>query len=401
MKGYKHTELGWIPEDWEVTRLGNLVKLISGLHLIPDEYNRNELGIPYFTGPSDYTNSSKELTKWTKKSVAVAKEDDILITVKGSGVGSMHYLKLPEVAIGRQVMAIRDFDTPSFIYQYLLQKEYQFQELAKGNMIPGLSRDDILTIKIKRPTVPERKKIAAILSTWDKSIETLTQLIGAKQQLKKGLMQQLLSGKKRLPGFKNKWEKLKLGEVIEKISNGATYDSKIKTGEVPITRIETIANWTIDFDRVGYAVPFADQKNYQLKSGDILFSHINSLAHIGKVAIYNDSRPLYHGMNLLLIRSNKDRVFPNYLYEVLSSDDAQQHFKTYAKKAINQASLNASDVKELVFELPHIEEQKAISKVLSLYNKEILLLEKELSAYKEQKQGLMQQLLTGKKRVKV
>src|SRR5205085_381960 len=141
----------------------------------------------------------KELRKWTNKKTALAKEGDILLTVKGSGVGSMHDLKLSQVAIGRQIMALRDNEpsATSFIYQYLLQKEYYFQQLAKGNMIPGLTRDDILSLEVKTPTFPERLKIGEILSSWDNGIKKNKQLINYLHQRDKGLMQQLLTGKKR------------------------------------------------------------------------------------------------------------------------------------------------------------------------------------------------------------
>src|SRR5690349_18989144 len=110
--------------SWETKELGECCDLISGSHLSPDSYNNLGKGIPYFTGPTDYTNTIGEVEKWTDKRTAFAKPNDILITVKGSGVGKLHFLKFNDVAIGRQIMALRankDYDS-AFIFHCLAQK---------------------------------------------------------------------------------------------------------------------------------------------------------------------------------------------------------------------------------------------------------------------------------------
>ena len=110
-------------EEWAETPLSNIVQLISGLHLSPSAHGASG-STPYFTGPSDFTNKELNISKWTSKSAALAIEHDILITVKGSGVGQLWYLLLPSVAIGRQLMAIRSGScVSSFLYQFLSTKK--------------------------------------------------------------------------------------------------------------------------------------------------------------------------------------------------------------------------------------------------------------------------------------
>ena len=177
--------------EWEDKDLSNYTHLTSGLHLAPSEYGTTG-NVPYFTGPSDFTNNFTGVDKWTKKSSNLAKENDILITVKGSGVGELWHLALPCVAIGRQLMAIRSEGCLSqFLRQFLATKADRFKALASGNLIPGLSRENIQGIRLHFPSLPEQQKIADCLSSLDEVITAHSQKLDALKAHKKGLMQQL------------------------------------------------------------------------------------------------------------------------------------------------------------------------------------------------------------------
>lgn len=177
--------------EWEVKRLSSEAHLISGMHLSPDEYSTTG-EVPYFTGPSDFTNDIESVTKWTKPSTNLAVPDDTLITVKGSGVGEVWYSTLQAVALGRQLMAVRAKQGSSqFIFQFLQTKKTRFEDLGSGNLIPGLSRTDILDMEAHFPSPTEQQRIAACLSTLDALITAETQKLEALKTHKKGLMQQL------------------------------------------------------------------------------------------------------------------------------------------------------------------------------------------------------------------
>lgn len=177
--------------EWESNKLSYCILLISGIHLSPNEY-ASEGQTPYFTGPSDFTNCQSSITKWTNTSANDAKTNDILITVKGSGVGELWYLKLPTVALGRQLMAIRGTGCSSkFIFQFLSTQKIRFESLGSGNLIPGLSRGDILNMPLRIPSISEQKKIADTLSSIDNLIAAEAQKIESLKAHKKGLMQQL------------------------------------------------------------------------------------------------------------------------------------------------------------------------------------------------------------------
>jgi len=183
--------------EWEEKKLSTSIRLVSGVHLAPDEYS-TEGEIPYFTGPSDFTNAVEDISKWTADSTNSAKEHDTLITVKGSGVGEIWYLTLPKVAIGRQLMAVRaEGGSSRFIHHFLSTRSARFKALASGNLIPGLSRSDFLDMSAPFPSRPEQQRIADCLSSLDDLIAATAETLAALKTHKKGLMQQLFPSPER------------------------------------------------------------------------------------------------------------------------------------------------------------------------------------------------------------
>jgi len=178
-------------KGWEEMPLGQQAELVSGLHLSPTQY-QDTGEIPYFTGPSDFTNEPSSVTKWTEAAGSTAVAGDILITVKGSGVGDLWHLTIPQVAMGRQLMAIRAVRCcTAFLYQYLTVKALRFKSLASGNLIPGLSRGDILGMLLSFPSLPEQQSIGEALTSIDARIRAQSARIAALKGHKGGLLQQL------------------------------------------------------------------------------------------------------------------------------------------------------------------------------------------------------------------
>ena len=176
---------------WKKVKLSTQVELISGLHLSPDEY-APQGDIPYFSGPADFANDLALVNKWTLRSANIGRAGDTLITVKGSGAGGLFHLEIDEVALGRQLMAVRALAAHSgFISHFLATQKQRLASLATGNLIPGLSRVDILGLNMLITSLAEQQKIAATLTSLDNRITTQTQQIEALKLHKKGLMQGL------------------------------------------------------------------------------------------------------------------------------------------------------------------------------------------------------------------
>ena len=159
---------------------------------------------------------------------------------------------------------------------------------------------------------------------------------------------------------------LAIGDIFDFIRNGMSVKQSSDIDGLPITRIETIWNAEIDLRRVGYAgVQFSNAKDYLLKDGDILFSHINSVAHIGKCALYSEFHgELVHGMNLLCFRPNQTKILPKYALYSLRSSQFKDQLARSIKKAVNQASVTIGDIKKIQIEIPPLAEQQHIAAIL-------------------------------------
>lgn len=157
-----------------------------------------------------------------------------------------------------------------------------------------------------------------------------------------------------------------LADIVEFIRNGLAIDNRNGTGGIPITRIETISEHSIDDRRVGYAGVEAGQRDeWLLKVGDILFSHINSVTHLGKCALY-EGQPtqLLHGMNLLNIRPNPCVVLPRYLLRALRANTFRSQLAKHIKPSVNQASVSIAALKGIVLTIPPLDEQRRIADIL-------------------------------------
>ena len=159
---------------------------------------------------------------------------------------------------------------------------------------------------------------------------------------------------------------VQLGSLFHFIRNGMNVKQD-KSGEgLPITRIETISDAVVDADHVGYAgLTAADARDWLLEDGDILFSHINSVSHIGKCAVYR-GRPseLVHGMNLLCLRSDRSKLSPEFAKYLLRSRQFRSRLSNCIKKAVNQASVSIGDLQAIPVTVPPLPEQRRIAGIL-------------------------------------
>ena len=400
-QGYKATALGIIPQEWEVMRLGDIVSITSGES--PSLYHLKAKGKYPYVKVEDLNNCEKyqeSSREYSDDNNTTIKAGSIIFPKRGASIlNNKVRIAAKDIQMDSNMMAITPHtaivDT-EFLYIRILHE--RLYRIADTSSIPQINNKHIIPYKIAVPPLAEQRKIAEVLGVWDEAIEKQARLIEKLALRKRGLMQRLLTGKLRLPNFNEEWRNTIFSSVIEKMSNGYTYDVN-GVGNVPITRIETISKGIIDYSKVGNVLYVDELEKYKLHRGDILFSHINSIEHIGKVAIFEGDEDLYHGMNLLLIRT-KEVMSNIYLYYFLSSPIAIRKVRSLAKKAVNQASISIAELKKLVIYIPEIKEQTAIAEVLTAADREIELAKEKLKRLRRQKRGLMQQLLTGKKRVK-
>ena len=313
--------------------------------------------------------------------------------VKGPGVVTGRYGTIGEVFFVQgdfwplnTTLYVRDFhgNSPRFV-SYLL-RTIDFKTHSGKSGVPGVNRNDLHEIVVTLPlSLAEQEAIAEALSDADALIESLEQLLTKKHQTKKGVMQGLLTGKKRLPGFGGEWEVKRLGEVSEIVMgqspSSAHYNNKgeglpLIQGNADISGRQTIRRvFTTEITKQGHA-------------GDILMS---VRAPVGKI-----SRTVFDvclGRGVCAIRCSEN----DFLYYALVAREP-----TWAKlsKGSTFDSVSSTDVKNFQIEQPTDEtEQTAIATIISDMDAEIATLEAKLSKARQLKQGMMQELLTGRIRL--
>ncbi len=405
--GYKRTEAGVIPEDWEAIPLRDDISLLSGHHVLARHCNIHGEGVPYLTGPADFPEGHIQQTKFTTHPTTLCHEGDILVTVKGSGSGSLIEADA-SYCISRQLMAIRVKQWDSkFLYYSLLQNANQIKAASTG-LIPGLSRSDILDQQIPLPpTVTEQRAIAAALSDVDGLIGALDALIEKKRAIKRAAMQQLLTGKKRLPGFSGEWETKRLGDIITFLptANNPRADLNdegevqyIHYGDVhaqtkPVLDCNVCVLPYIDRGKIGNAA--------YLEDGDLIMVDASEdLEGTGKsVEIQGISgKNVIAGLHTILCRGNSDQWamgFKAYLQFIPAFKLALTRIAT----GISVYAISKKQIAEIELALPPVSEQDAIVSILSDMDAEIAALERRRGKVEQIKQGMMQQLLTGRIRL--
>jgi type I restriction enzyme S subunit len=390
---------------WEPQILARMTDLISGMHLLPDQYGSTGT-IPYFTGPSDFTDTLGAVTKWAKQVANLAEVGDTLITVKGSGVGEIWYLTLPSVALGRQLMAVRTKHGSSrFMFQFLLTKRTRFEDLASGNLIPGLSRPDILDLEATFPSPQEQDRIAECLSSLDELMGAERQKLDALKAHRKGLMQQLFPREDetiprlRFPEFQNlgEWVKKPFSELCD-IKHGYAFEGEFFSDEGAYVLL-TPGNF---YEDGGYRDRGEKQKyytgeiprEYVLNSGHLLVAMTEqAIGLLGSPILVPESDKFLHNQRLGLVTKKPGIAWTNdFFFHVFNSRPVR---KAIQASASGTKVRHTSPIKigEVVVSVPDsLPEQHRIATCLSSFDDLIAAQSDWLAALQTHKQGLMQRL---------
>ncbi len=400
-KGYKHTELGVLPKDWEVVRLGDVCEIKKGkvnpkktetTPCVELEHISQDTGM--LLGFIDSREQLSIKNSFSKGDVLFGKLRPYLRKfwrASFDGVCSSEIWVLQ----GKKV-------SNAFLF-YLVQTA-RFSQIANATCGTKMPRADWKLMQDENFAIPplaEQEKIAEILSAWDTQIQNFETLITEKQALKKGLCQTLLTAKTRLKGFSGDWEVVRLGDVCE-ICNGFAFQSKnFKESGSPIVRISNIkSNNTISLEDMVY-FSFDDYKNKNLNKfaiyqNDILVAL--SGATTGKIGKLKEDVVLYLNQRIGKFQPS-ERLNSDFLFQCLL---LQSDFILLLSGGGAQPNLSTTTIKDKVLiSLPPLAEQEKIAEILSEVDNEITLLEQKLESLKSQKRGLMQKLLNGKVRVKI
>ena len=383
-QGYKATPLGIIPQEWEVKPLGEVGKLLSGLTYSPSNIRSNGLLVLRSSNIQEGQLVFEDNVFVDVLSYTPVKEGDILICVRNGsqnliGKTAIITKKAEGCAFGA-FMAI--FRSP--INQYIfylfgteIYRKYIYRNL--GATINSINGSDLRRFRFPFPPLAEQKKIAEVLGVWDKAIEKQSQLIEQLTLRKRGLMQQLLTAKRRLPGFSEPWKELKIRDI-----------AKIRKGE-QVNKEDLFSNAKYPVINGGIT-PSGYLDIYNTTANTITISEGgNSCGYVNFM-----TTPFWSGGHCYTI-DVKDGINNLFVYQLLKHNEK---YIMSLRVGSGLPNIQVKDLGNLRLVVPNNQEQTAIAQVLTAADREIELAQQKLELLRQQKRGLMQQLLTGKKRVK-
>lgn len=290
--------------------------------------------------------------------------------------------------------------TPKFLYYLFSSINWKLYNEASG--VPSLSKKTIETIDVLIPPLPVQQKIASILSKWDELIESQTKLIEAKEKQKTSLMQKLLTGEVRFPGFED--EDIIEGVLSDFVGLKHGYQFRkedfVQNG-IPVIKIGNVIGQNLSFEGVTYISETRLEKfrDFQIYNGDLLMSLTGNIGRV--VEVQNLDIPVVQNYRVGKFYSLSEEVLSrDFLKYLLSSPMLLNQLLSYANQSA-QANFGKQDMDKLSVTFPsNISEQKKVGGLLNKCDLELQTLKDELETLKRQKKGLMQQLLTGKIRVK-
>ncbi|EMW41716.1 restriction endonuclease subunit S [Escherichia coli] len=404
-----------VPKGWEIKHLSELASKISdGIHKTPLYADTSEI---YFINGNNLKSGSiviQDSTKCVDENDAINHRKDLgvrtlLMSINGT-IGNLAYYRGENVVLGKSAsyINIKDSVNLDFIYYVLSSSKTQafYESELTGTTIRNLSIKSIKSTEILTPPLPEQKKIAQILLTWDNAISVTEKLLTNSQQQKKALMQQLLTGKKRLldengTRFSETWKLYALSELFQRVTtknNGKSNNVVTISGQHGLIKQEDFFKKTVASDTLdGY---------FLLKKGQFAYNKSYSngypMGAIKRLNRYPEGvvTTLYICFELTTPKKSCGDYWEHYFESGLLNNSLSQ-IAHEGGRAHGLLNVKPSDFFSLKVAVPGFEEQQKIASVLSSADTEISTLEKKLACLKDEKKALMQQLLTGKRRVKV
>lgn len=385
---FKQTEIGLIPEDWDITYIEKECKVGTGSKNTQD---KEESGKYPF-----YVRSEKieRINTYSYNCKAVLTAGD------GVGTGKVFHYVNGKFEVHQRVYIINEFSDKLdglFFYLYFSNNFLErIKTMTAKSSVDSVRKDTINKMQIPLPLLYEQKKIASALISIDNLLLSLDKLIEKKKFIKQGAMQELLTGKKRLPGFTGEWESSNLGELCI-IKDGTHQTPKYVENGIPFYSVENVTNNNF---KTAKNITLKDHnlltKNYRIEKGDVLMTRIGSIG-ICKYIDWEVNASFYVSLALLKF---KDKSLARFFSFYSRTEGFIKEIESKSLQFATPKKINLSNISLVKIEYPiSKEEQEMIISTLSSMDREIESLEGKKAKYEQIKQGMMQQLLTGKIRL--
>lgn len=386
-EGYKQTEIGVIPEDWDCIAAKHLMKIETGSR---NTEHKTDMGkYPFFVR----SQKVEHIDTYHYDCEAVLTAGD------GVGTGKVFHHYIGKFDAHQRVYVMSNFDgiTGRYFYNYFSENfGNEVSKYTAKSSVDSVRRNMIAEMLIPTPTIPEQERIAETLSNVDSMISSLEKLIAKKKAVKQGAMQELLTGKKRLPGFIGEWYETTIGEHCC-VFDGTHQTPKYTLAGIPFYSVENVtAN---DFVNTKFITTEEHEQlssKCKIEKGDILMTRIGSIGDC-KYIDWDVNASFY--VSLALIKC-KETINAQFLSFYSTSSYFKKEIEIRSLLTAIPQKINLGPISEIRLNIPSdIKEQEAIASILSDMDNEIEALEQKLEKTRQVKQGMMQQLLTGKIRL--
>lgn len=375
--GYQQTEVGVIPEDWDPKNIGGFVTLRRGHDLTWRDRRDGDIPIMGSGGPNGFHDT------------ALAKGPGVVLGRSGASFGQAHYCE-PDFWPHNTALYVTDFKGNHPLFVYYLLSWIDFSSHNSGGAQQSLNRNFIAPIEIGVPAPDEQLCIAKALGDVDELIIALEELISKKSNIKHAAMQELLTGKRRLPGFEGEWEEVQLGDIAA-IRNAKAVTSSMQA-ETRCVELECIEQGSGRLLMSNH--PTGETTKYTFNKGDVLFGRLRAYLRKFWLASFNG----VCSTEIWPLIARDERLSAGFLHLLVQTNDfidaACISYGTHMPRS------DWSVLRKFQVKLPPRPEQDAIATLIAGLDAELsdLVQHSQKTAYL--KQGMMQQLLTGKIRLK-
>lgn len=406
--GYKDSAVGIIPQEWEVKRLVDLCQNTG-------DYGINAPAVPYredlptylritdIDGWGKFIETDKVSVDNPNSSQFILREGDIVFARTGATVGKTYLYDSKDGQLVFAGFLIRFTPNSNKAIPYYIKASTETASywnwvriISQRSGQPGINSVEYGAMKLAVPPKEEQRKIAEILGVWDEAIEKQSRLIEKLELRKRTLMQRLLTGRTRLPGFTTPWQKVKLGEICKEFVLRNTEDNDYIV--LSCTKYNGLVS---SLDYFGKQI-FSDNLRTYKVVPKYHFAYATNHIEEGSIGYqgsydYALISPMY-----TVFKADDTKVDNYFLYTLLKTPLMIYNYQSRIEGSIDRrGGLRWDAFAGITIELPYLPEQKAIAEVLTTADNEIATHRKKLDALRLQKRGLMQQLLTGKTRVKI
>ncbi len=417
--GMKKTEIGMIPEDWDVQRFSDTFRILNNntysraelnydsgqfrnihygdvLILFPEVLDCTREDVPYINDEVRISGSAQPLQDGdvvmadTAEDETVGKVTEVTNTSDKPVMAGLHTIPC-RVKFGGFV--------PKWLGYYMNSQLYHDQLLPyiHGTKVSSVSKGSLGDTVIVVPKAPEQKRIIDALSDVDALVVDLEKLIRKKKNIRQGTMQRVLTGKNRLQGFSSEWKDTTLGNICD-IKDGTHQTPHYVESGIPFYSVETVTN--DDFTHVKYISLEEHERltsSYKIENGDVLMTRIGSIGK-GKYVDWNPNASFYVSLALLKFRGNKPLA--NFIALLTGTEEFQKEAELHSLQFAIPMKINLGQISDIRVRIPADESEiKAIITMLNDMGSKIKRLEQKLNKYKLLKQGMMEELLTGKVRL--